>query len=54
MITTQPFEKGGFICEYAGELIDAKEAHCREELYEKDAAAGSYLYYFDDQNKKLW
>lgn len=42
--------KGSFICEYAGDLIDRKEAERRDIIYEKNRK-GSYMFYFNWSNK---
>lgn len=52
IFSTKTFNKGDFICEYAGELIDAIEARAREIEYEKDPDIGSYMYFFEFKNKK--
>ncbi|KAI2811231.1 hypothetical protein RDWZM_003910 [Blomia tropicalis] len=38
--------KGSFICEYSGDLIDLIEAKARESKYEQ-SGAGCYMYYFN-------
>lgn len=40
------FEKNDFIVEYAGDLIDLKEAKLREAKYVSDQMPGGYLYHF--------
>lgn len=43
-------EKGSFVCEYAGDLIDRREAERRDTIYElKDK--GSYMFYFNWNNR---
>ncbi|EDV22448.1 N-lysine methyltransferase KMT5A-A [Trichoplax sp. H2] len=46
IVTTKPFKKGDFLCEYAGELISRKEALQREVSYGKDPNIGNYMYFF--------
>jgi histone-lysine N-methyltransferase SETD8 len=46
------FRKYEFICEYAGELINRSTALRREDIYRQDASIGSYMYFFDYQNKR--
>lgn len=42
--------KGSFICEYAGDLIDRREAERRDVIYELKQK-GSYMFYFNWNNK---
>lgn len=42
--------KGSFICEYAGDLIDRREAEKRNLIYDK-RSKGSYMFYFNFNNK---
>lgn len=42
--------KGAFVCEYAGDLIDRREAERRDQLYEQ-TEKGSYMFYFNWSNK---
>lgn len=42
--------RGAFVCEYAGDLIDRREAERRDEIYEVDRK-GSYMFYFNWSNK---
>ncbi|CAH0548989.1 unnamed protein product [Brassicogethes aeneus] len=46
VIATKDFEKGDYVIEYAGELIDTLEAKKREEQYAQDQTTGCYMYYF--------
>ena len=52
VISRRTFQKGEYICDYAGELIDAREAHGREVEYEKEEK-GCYMFFFEFRNKKL-
>ena len=54
VFSTQSFKKGDLVCEYAGDLIDYKEAKTREAKYGTDETIGSYMYFFEYQNKKYW
>lgn len=42
--------KGSFVCEYAGDLIDRREAERRDIIYEVKNK-GSYMFYFNFNNK---
>lgn len=42
--------KGTFVCEYAGDLIDRREAERRDLIYELKQK-GSYMFYFNWNNK---
>lgn len=42
--------KSSFICEYAGDLIDRKEAEKRDVIYDL-RGKGSYMFYFNWSNK---
>lgn len=42
--------KGSFVCEYAGDLIDRKEAERRDIIYELKSK-GSYMFYFNWSNR---
>ena len=46
IVTKNAFCKGDFVVEYAGEMIDEKEAKEREMLYAQDMSKGCYMYYF--------
>ena len=54
IIAAQPFSAGDFLCEYAGDTIDEKEARKREKDYMKDSSTGSFMYYFTHKSTKLW
>ena len=51
VVATKQFEKGDYIVEYCGELIDYATAMIREEQYSREPATGCYMYYFKYQNK---
>uniref|UniRef100_A0AAY4DXN9 [histone H4]-lysine(20) N-methyltransferase n=2 Tax=Denticeps clupeoides TaxID=299321 RepID=A0AAY4DXN9_9TELE len=40
------FQKGQFVVEYHGDLVQMAEAKSREATYSKDPATGCYMYYF--------
>ena len=53
VIATKVFQRGDFVVEYAGELIeDMEEARRREEHYREED--GSYTYYFKHESKHYW
>ena len=51
---TKDFEKGEYVVEYAGELIDSKTAKARNEQYGQDDSIGSYMYHFQHDRKLYW
>eukprot|EP00123_Amoebidium_parasiticum_P013977 comp22257_c0_seq1/m.32889 comp22257_c0_seq1/g.32889 ORF comp22257_c0_seq1/g.32889 comp22257_c0_seq1/m.32889 type:complete len:402 (-) comp22257_c0_seq1:751-1956(-) len=48
---TATFQRGDFVCEYYGDLIDRKEAALREQKYAADPSYGCYMYYITHNNK---
>jgi len=46
------FNKGDFVVEYAGELIDIGTAKDLETKYSMDASKGCYMYYFKHKGKQ--
>ena len=49
------FNKGDFVVEYAGDLMEGTAAaKLREEKYASDAATGCYMYYFKHGDKHYW
>jgi len=52
VFSSKKFNKGDFVCEYAGELIDVQEARMREAEYEETPEVGSYMYFFEFKSKK--
>lgn len=54
VFTTQPFKKGEYICEYAGELLSSKEANLRERKYRSNLSVGCYMLEFEFKGKKMW
>ncbi|KAL1132558.1 hypothetical protein AAG570_010510 [Ranatra chinensis] len=52
VVATQPFSRGDFVVEYAGELISSEEAKRREFMYSRDQNTGCYMYYFSFKNNQ--
>lgn len=52
IVATRDFNRGDFVVEYSGELIDINEAKVRERLYAADENTGCYMYYFLFNNKQ--
>ena len=52
VISRRTFQKGEFVCDYAGELIDAKKAREREIVYENEEK-GCFMFFFEFRNDKL-
>lgn len=48
------FQKGDFVVEYHGDLLELPEAKKREAQYAEDPTAGCYMYYFQYQTKTYW
>ena len=48
------FNKGDFVVEYAGDLIDIGTAKDLETKYSMDASKGCYMYYFKHKGKQYW
>ncbi|XP_055923754.1 histone-lysine N-methyltransferase PR-Set7 isoform X2 [Eupeodes corollae] len=48
----RPFQRGEFVVEYIGDLIDMAEANVRERKYALDENAGCYMYYFKHKNQQ--
>ncbi|CAD6190289.1 unnamed protein product [Caenorhabditis auriculariae] len=46
------FEKGDFVVEYKGEMLEYSAAKTLEEKYANDSSIGSYMYFFTYNNKK--
>ena len=53
MFLEKDFKKGSFLLEYRGDLITESEGKKREKQYDK-AKEGSYLFFFQNKDKKLW
>lgn len=50
VFATRCFQKGDFVCEYAGEIISYQQTKKREEMYIKDANIGCYMYFFEHKS----
>ncbi|TRY70195.1 hypothetical protein TCAL_01201 [Tigriopus californicus] len=50
VVALKHFEKGEFVVEYAGDLIDIGSAKERESKYSLDLSTGCYMYYFKYNN----
>nr|Q498E6.1 RecName: Full=N-lysine methyltransferase KMT5A-B; AltName: Full=Histone-lysine N-methyltransferase KMT5A-B; AltName: Full=Lysine-specific methylase 5A-B; AltName: Full=Mitotic phosphoprotein 36; AltName: Full=SET domain-containing protein 8-B [Xenopus laevis]AAI00247.1 Unknown (protein for MGC:115688) [Xenopus laevis] len=51
VIATRDFQRGEFVVEYHGDLIEITDAKRREASYAQDSATGCYMYYFQYLNK---
>lgn len=54
IVAGRPFQRGEFVVEYVGELIDQLEADRREEAYSENAEFGCYMYYFKHKEQQWW
>lgn len=54
IVAARPFQRGEFVVEYIGELIDQTEADRREEEYARNADFGCYMYYFKHKEQQWW
>lgn len=52
VVTDIDLKRGQFVCEYAGELIQRKEAIQRDKSYPEEK--GSYMFFFKHCGEKLW
>ena len=48
------FDKGDFVVEYAGDLVDIGTAKDLETKYSLDSSKGCYMYYFKHKGKQYW
>lgn len=53
VLAEKTFEKGEFVVEYAGDLIDLSSAKDREQQYSCNTMIGCYMYYFEYQSKRF-
>lgn len=53
VVAAKDFNKGDFVVEYSGDLIDIVAAKLREEQYAKDGM-GCYMYYFKHNDQQYW
>ncbi|XP_039627932.1 N-lysine methyltransferase KMT5A-A isoform X2 [Polypterus senegalus] len=51
VFATKKFERGEFVVEYHGDLIECTDAKEREAMYAQDPDTGCYMYYFQFLNK---
>ncbi|XP_074463098.1 N-lysine methyltransferase KMT5A isoform X1 [Larus michahellis] len=51
VIATKHFNRGDFVVEYHGDLIEITDAKKREALYAQDPSTGCYMYYFQYLSK---
>ncbi|GCB78902.1 N-lysine methyltransferase KMT5A-A isoform X1 [Scyliorhinus torazame] len=51
VMATKPFQRGEFVVEYSGDLIEFTDAKSRETKYAQDPSAGCYMYYFQHLSK---
>lgn len=54
VVAAKAFEKGDFVVEYSGDLIDIVEAKKREKIYAQDHKLGCYMYYFKYKGQQYW
>ncbi|CAL4064656.1 unnamed protein product, partial [Meganyctiphanes norvegica] len=46
VVATRPIQKGDFVIEYIGDLMDQAQAKAKEDSYSHDPSKGCYSYYF--------
>ncbi|XP_069475773.1 N-lysine methyltransferase KMT5A isoform X2 [Ambystoma mexicanum] len=51
VFATRDFNRGEFVVEYHGDLIEVTDAKKREALYAQDSSTGCYMYYFQYRSK---
>ncbi|XP_054841249.1 N-lysine methyltransferase KMT5A-like [Eublepharis macularius] len=51
VVAKKPFQKGDFLLEYCGEVIDLREAKLREQVYSCSERKHCYMYYFKFNDK---
>ncbi|XP_016386126.1 N-lysine methyltransferase KMT5A-A-like [Sinocyclocheilus rhinocerous] len=51
VFATQKFQKGQYVVEYHGDLLQITDAKKREALYAQDPTTGCYMYYFQYLSK---
>jgi histone-lysine N-methyltransferase SETD8 len=54
VVSTKPFQRGDFVIEYYGNLIDLSKAKKKEAEYSQNPDVGCYMYYFSFNNKRYW
>ncbi|KAG5272471.1 hypothetical protein AALO_G00165920 [Alosa alosa] len=51
VFATQNFQKGQYVVEYYGDLLQITDAKKREAMYSQDPSTGCYMYYFQHLSK---
>ena len=54
IVATKSFDRGDFVVEYAGDLLDIPAAVAQEAEYAKNPEIGSYMYFFKCAEKQHW
>lgn len=54
VFATRCFQKGDYVVEYHGDLLQFTDAKKREAEYAQNPATGCYMYYFQYLCKKYW
>lgn len=54
VFATRCFQKGEYVVEYHGDLLQFTDAKKREAEYAQNPATGCYMYYFQYLCKKYW
>lgn len=54
MFATRCFQKGEYVVEYHGDLLQITDAKQREAEYAQNPATGCYMYYFQYLCKTYW
>lgn len=54
VFATRRFQKGEYVVEYHGDLLQFTDAKKREAEYAQNPATGCYMYYFQYLCKKYW
>lgn len=54
IVAGRSFQRGEFVVEYIGQLIDQTEADRREEEYSQKSDFGCYMYYFKHKEQQWW
>lgn len=54
VFATQRFQKGQYVVEYYGDLLEITDAKKREAMYAQDPSTGCYMYYFQYLCKTYW
>ncbi|XP_017769249.1 PREDICTED: histone-lysine N-methyltransferase pr-set7 isoform X2 [Nicrophorus vespilloides] len=52
VVANKMFQRGDFVVEYSGDLIDTAEAKRREVKYAQDQNTGCYMYYFKHKSQQ--